>query len=440
MSTRTKPGEVTGSIMGEFRRAIFVFFCLSLTLIPVEAPAQNYDNPGLGELPVVSHPQDFKPLGIRAGGFMLHPGIQLAAEYNDNVFYTAVDEKSDTAWHFRPYITAQSNWNRHALNVRVAADISRYQDYDFQDYEDYFLMVNGRIDVKNRSFFTYSADYMKLHESRNNRDAQQGFEPTRYDLYGGSLGYDQTFNRLSIGLLGAWRRLDFDNAYSLIYGEIDNQDRNRDETSLSLRSGYQFQTDKQAFLTIAANNVKYDEKYDRNDLDRSSSGYAVGAGLAFNITGVLDGDVSFNYLDQNYDDPTLPDVSGWALGAGLKWSPTRLTSVGARIINGVEETTYQYSSGYLRTLYSVRVDHELLRNLQISGQVSYSDNDYQLVANAPANARSWDKIWMAGLGLSYFVNRYIFLNASYNYEKLTSNTPADEYNANTIWLQLSLER
>ena len=65
--------------------------------------AQNYDNPGLGEQPVVSHPQDYKPLGIRAGGFMLHPGVQLAAEFNDNVFYTDSDgeaaTRDDTIWH-----------------------------------------------------------------------------------------------------------------------------------------------------------------------------------------------------------------------------------------------------------------------------------------------------------------------------------------------------
>ena len=50
--------------------------------------AQNYDDPGLGEKPVSAHPQDYKPLGIRAGSFMLHPGVQLAAEFTDNVFYT----------------------------------------------------------------------------------------------------------------------------------------------------------------------------------------------------------------------------------------------------------------------------------------------------------------------------------------------------------------
>ncbi|RPH97025.1 MAG: hypothetical protein EHM68_09860, partial [Lysobacterales bacterium] len=111
-----------------------------------------------------------------------------------------------------------------------------------------------------------------------------------------------------------------------------------------------------------------------------------------------------------------------------------------RISSAIEPTTYQYSSGYFRTLYSVRVDHELRRDLQLSAQVSYSDSDYQLTANAPAGARSGDQLWQYGLGLSYFINRYMFVSAAYTHDRLDSNLPLDEYDVNRIWLTLSLER
>jgi len=402
--------------------------------------AQNYENPGLGELPVTLHPQDYKPLGIRAGSFMLHPGVQLAGEYNDNVFYTADNEISDTIWHLRPYITAQSNWNRHGLNVRLAADIARYNDFGFRDYEDYFLLVNGRVDVRNRSYFSYTADYMDLHEELGSRDAEQGLEPTRYSLYGAGLGYDHTFNRLSIGVLYSLRWLDFDNAVSFEDGIIDNQDRDRDESTASVRLGYQFQTDKQAFISLQSNQRNYDQNLDRNGLNRNSDGWTANAGLMFSITGILQGDVFVSYHDEQFDDPTLPDISGWAGGMGLQWKPTSLTSVAARVTSGIEATTDQFSSGYLRTLYSVRVDHELLRHLQISAQMSYSDNDYQLTASAPPDARSNDEIWQAGLGLTYFINRFLFLSAAYTRDSLSSNVPNDKYDVNRLWLTLSFER
>jgi hypothetical protein len=120
--------------------------------------------------------------------------------------------------------------------------------------------------------------------------------------------------------------------------------------------------------------------------------------------------------------------------------PTKLTSVGFRVASDIQPTTSQYSSGYLRRLYSVRVNHELLRGLQISGQVSYSDSDYELTADAPADSREQDELWQAGIGLTWFVNRWMFLSASYTHDRLTSNVPGDEYEVNRIWLTLSLER
>jgi hypothetical protein len=423
------------------RAAIRIGTAVSLACLAVVGglQAQSYDNPGLGELPVVSHPQDYKPLGIRAGGFMLHPGVHLAAEYTDNAFYSAAGEESDTIYHVRPYITAQSNWNRHALNVRLAADIARYKDFGIRDYEDYFLTVSGRLDVRSRSFMTYSLDYMNLHEGLNARDSEQGLEPTRYDLYGGGLGYDQTFNRLSVGALYTLQRLDFDDALAEDGTFIDNQDRDRDTDSLALRVGYQLQTEMQVFASYRLNRVRYDQAIDRNGYNRDSDGWTASAGLRLALSGLLNGDISVNYHDQSYDDPGLPNVSGWAGGAGLQWRPAVQTSVGAHISSAIQPTTDPNSSGYLRTLYTLRADHELRRNLQLSGQVSYRDNDYHPVPDAPADARAYDAAWVYGASLSYFVNRYLFFSAAYEHQRLKSNIPLDRYEVNQIWLTLSLE-
>ncbi len=217
---------------------------LSLVFLNGTAQAQYYDNPGLGQKPIATYPQDYKPLGIRAGSFMLHPGVQVAGEYTDNVFFTENDTKSDIIYHVRPYITAQSTWSRHSLNVSLAADFAWYGDYDRQNYQDYFFDITGQVDVKTRSFFSYGLNYLNLHEDRSTRDAEQGFEPTRYDAYGGNIGYDHTFNRLSLGVRYTHRWLDYDNCLKeslmackragadgiLTYGAID--------AALTIQKGY----------------------------------------------------------------------------------------------------------------------------------------------------------------------------------------------------------
>jgi hypothetical protein len=402
--------------------------------------AQYYDDPGLGQKPVAAHPQDYKPLGIRAGAFMLHPGVQLAAEYTDNAFYTNNNTESDTIFHIRPYLNAQSTWSRHSLNVSLAADIARHVDYDFRDYEDYFLTIGGRVDVQNRSFMSYGLQYLDLHEDLNSRDSEQGFEPTRYNSYGANLGYDHTFNRLSLGGAVTWSQLDYDDALDFDNDVIGNQDRDRDETSWLVRAGYQFRTEMQAFASYTGYSTDFDQPLDRNGYARSGDGYAASAGLGFTATGKLNGNLYATYANRSYDDPRLPETSGWGGGAGLAWTPTYLTTVYLQMATSVEDTTSQYSSGYLRNLYSLRVDHELLRFVQINGFVSYSNNDYELLPGAPANARAWDHIWRAGVGVSWFINRHLYLNASYDFETLDTNVPNDGYDVNRVWLTLGLER
>jgi len=427
-------------VSARFVGAILGTVCLCGLLMPGILLAQYYDTPGLGQQPVSAHPQDYKPLGIRAGAFMLHPGVQLGAEFTDNTFYSADNEQDDTIFHVRPYITAQSTWTRHSLNIRLAADFARYNDFGERDYDDFFFGVNGRIDVKNRSFFTYTLDYLELHEGLNNRTSEQGVKPTEYTLYGGSVGYDHTFNRLQLmGKIGR-NRLDFDNVLAADGRLINNQDRDRDFSFFTVRAGYQFKLDRQAFLAYTGYNVDYDEKIDRNGYDRGGDGYKIDAGLALSLTGKLDGQVFVSYHERKYDDPLLPKVDGWALGAGLQWNPTDLTSVYGAIASNVEETTYANSSGFLQTVYSLRVDHELTRFIQLSGFASYRDADYKSIDETVENRRTNDKIWRAGLGLNWFINRFMYLHGSYAYEKLDSSFMGDKYKVNTFWLMLGLER
>jgi hypothetical protein len=402
--------------------------------------AQSYDNPTLGQNPVVAHPQDYKPLGVRAGSFMLHPGVELAAEWHDNILYTQDNTISDTVFHVRPYITAQSTWSRHSFSVRLAADVARYADYGFRDYEDYFFQVGGHLDISSQSVFSYGLDYLELHEERNVRSADQGIEPTTYSLTGGTLGYDHTFNRLSLGLGYILRDLQYDNSIDEFGNVIDNSDRDRRDQVFDVRLGYQMQTDKQLFVQAGFNDVEYDQRYDRNGFDRSSSGWFASAGIDFMLTGVLSGNAYVTIRERSYSDELLPDVSGWGFGAGLTWMPTTLTTLRGTVSTSIEDTTQSTASGYFRTMYALRADHELLRDLQIHAQLAYYVNDYELLPDAPPNAREEDELWRVGVGATWFINRWAWISASYDFSDFTTNFPNDDYQANIAWLVLGFER
>ncbi|MEJ8566877.1 outer membrane beta-barrel protein [Elongatibacter sediminis] len=401
--------------------------------------AQYYDDPGLGSRPVAAHPQDYKPLGIRAGAFMLHPGVQVGAEYTDNVLFSDGEKSSDTIFHVRPYISAQSTWSQHSLNVSLSADIARHADFSVRDYEDYFFGVSGRVDVKTRSYLTYSVDYLDLHEDLNSRGSEQGIEPTRYNSTGFTLGYDHTFNRLSLGASYGWSQFDYDNVLDANGEIIDNQDRDRDSNTYSLRAGYQFRTDQQVYVSYTGYSRDFDQQFDRNGYERAGDGYSVNGGLRLSITGKLNGNIFASYHNRDFDDPRLPSADGFAGGAGLTWLPTQLTTVYASMASSIEDTTNRDSSGYLQRIYTLRADHELRRHLQLNTFVSYRTYDYQPIENAPETARSQDDSWRAGFGANWFINRHAYLNASYTWESLDSSVANDDYTVNRVWLLLGLE-
>ena len=374
---------------------------------------------------------------------MLHPGVQLGVRWTDNAFYADTDLRSDTIFHIRPYITAQSTWSKHSLSISLAADIARYAKYTERNYEDYFFGIGGRVDVKNRSYFSYSLDYMNLHEGLNNRDAEQGIEPTRFDSYGGSVGYSHTFTRLSLSATYATNWLDYDDVVGTDGEIIDNQDRDRKTSAVTLRAGYQVWLDKQLFISYTGYTVDYDQQYDRNGYDRNGDGYTINTGVSFTMTEILTGSVYASYYNRNFDDPRLPTNSGWrwvmAGNAGLTYRPSNLTTIYGRITGGIYDTSDLNSTSYLQTVYSLRIDHELLRNLQLNAFVSYSTNDYDPIDPTLENTRGKDKLTRAGAGFSWFINRHMYLNGSYNRSHLNSSLPNDDFTTNSLWLTLGLE-
>ena len=161
------------------------------------------------------------------------------------------------------------------------------------------------------------------------------------------------------------------------------------------------------------------------------------------MTEYLNGSIGVSYHSRDFDDPRLPSTSGWTLGGsgtlGLRWTPTGLTTVYLSISSGIQDTTDANSTSYINTTLALRVDHELTRSVQLNGFVAYGINDYQPIDPTAENLRTEDNTLRAGLGLNWFINRYMYLNASYGWQKLNSSVENDDYNVNTIWLTLGLE-
>ncbi len=137
---------------------------------------------------------------------------------------------------------------------------------------------------------------------------------TTYDLNTAFKG-----ERFSFRLDGKWVNFDFDDA-----GPINNDDQDRDEYEAIFRVGYEFVIGTPLFVQPSYNLVDYEEQFDDGGREKSSDGYEVLAGFAWDISGVTFLELGAGYLEQKFDDVLFEKVAGPSFSADFVWNATVL--------------------------------------------------------------------------------------------------------------------
>ena len=371
--------------------------------------------------------------GIRAVGFLFYPSLRQGFEYNDNIFATQNDTKSDFIYSIGPKIAARSDWNRHRLNIDAGGNFGFYIDNSKQNYEDFYARLAGLVEITHRNAIRGKLSAARLHQERNDPEDVGGIEPTRYTQYDAALQYVHRFNRLSVVGGGTIRRLDFDDVDAVGGGTINNDDRDRMVYRPGVRIAYEFMQNVTAFVRGEGVITQYDIGCcDDNVFERDAQGFDVAAGASIDITGLLFGDVFAGYRERYFDDPRFKTLTGTVFGAALTWVPTRLTTVTLKVDNEVKQSVTINASSYTSSGVSVRVDHELLRNLILSANGSYRLDDYEGIA------RKEDNIG-AGVSVDYLMNRNIKVGGRYAFNYRDSNLATGDYTQNSVLLVLTLQ-
>lgn len=396
------------------------------------APAQTQTSPDRGETVLERSRPVYDPLGLGQGGLVFYPSLHIAEEYDDNILASDTSTRDDFITTIEPRLEVQSQWSSHALKVTGAAKIGRYVSNPNEDYEEYRTGVSGRLDITNDTSIDASAKYVADQESRSSPDDSGGIKPTNVSETSAQIGLSHRWNRLSFRALGSGQIFDYDDSTGAGGVTIDEDDRDRTKYNASVRLGYEFQPQYEAFLEGRYNKIDYDDALDSGGFNRNSDGFEVTAGIKIDITGVLFGELYAGYRRQRYEDSTLENFAAPTFGGGITWNATKLTTVKASIKRDVVETTQVGSPGYLQTNYTASVDHELLRNLIVGGETSVIINEYK------GNGRDDDDI-RAGVYVRYLMHRHLYLTARYSYERRDSNAAGADYERNLFMLRLETQ-
>lgn len=371
----------------------------------------------------------FKAEGTRSGSFLVFPSVGVTAQWDDNIFSTNTNEVDDYVTLINPALQLQSDWNNHALNFSADAEIARFSDRGREDYVDYSVGFDSRMDVRRSTNITAGAAFGAQREERSSPDDVGGLEPTDIAVTTAQIGFFHGFNRVSIGLDGSARRLDFDDARTAAGAVLNNDDRDRTEYDASVRVGVEISPTTEAQVVGSYNQSKYELSLDDLGLNRDSDGYALQGGLVFDVTGSVMVDFLVGVFTQSFDDVTLADVDGSTFQLGVNWNVTALTTLTAAVSRSIEETTLAATSGVLRTSAALGIDHELLRNVIISADVSSVTEDFRGITRD-------DQTVDFRAGAQYLIHPRLVAEFGVNVTTRDSDVAAQDFDRNRYFFRL----
>ncbi len=367
--------------MSHFRRVILAGAALC-ALCPAVAVAQGDNFYSRNKYQAVTEraQPDFDPEPVRLGTFVARPSLEAGFSFTDNVFASATNKQSDVIARVGAQVSATTDWSVHAVGFDVAAFRNEYLDLNDESNNDLRGRLRGRLDVTRNWSLGGAVFAEQRTEARTDFVNAVGVDrPVRVDRNGASIDANYQSDRVrwqnNIGVLGE----DYKDGRQIGTGNIIDQSF-RDRTVWSGRSRLSYAVTPN--LAVFGQGTVQESRYDKSRLiggqqrKRDSRGYTAAVGVDFELDALVRGDIAVGYLEEDRKDDFFEDVTGLSVDGTMRWFPSQLTTVtftaGRRVIDlGAFE-----SPSAVDTRGGVRVDHELLRNVILSGFVNAGLSDY----------------------------------------------------------------
>jgi hypothetical protein len=332
----------------------------------------------------------FGAVGDYAGSFLIKSAVELSAGYDTNPGRLNVP-KGVPFWVVAPEFLAVSDWDRHALVADLRGSFTGYGNSLPPTIDgavsptptninrpDFTGHIDGRLDVSQDTHLTSELRLRVSTDNPGSPNIQAGL--ANYPVYatlGGSLGIDQSFNRLDVAVGGTVDRTVYQDSTLTDGTTSTNDDRNFNQYGGVGRVSYELTPGMKPFVEVEGDSRVHDLQLDRNGFARDSSGGYAKAGTSFEFSRLLTGEISIGYAERSYVDPRLDRLQGLLTAASLTWTATPLTTAKFYSTTSIDETTLPGTSGVLTHLYTVEVDHDFRRWLTAIGKFTYGTLDYQ---------------------------------------------------------------
>ena len=372
---------------------------------------------------------DYDAIGTDVGGFRLYPAVTTSLEATDNYLASNTGRRSDVWVSIRPELGLRSQWARHRLDVSLFADQAIHGNLTSENATQFGGTLGGVYDISRETQLRGDFAAGRYVESRSSLGSVQGtIKPVEFTVLHAGLGLAQQLGDLT---LNANSSLDYRNfSDTLLPGNVVFDQDFRDVRSTSVGGSAQYAL-RNGIGLIAS--LRYsDDRYTFRpgapgfvngvDVNRNSSGFNAQGGVTLELSKLVIGTIQVGYLDRRYSDPRLRNFSGLSFDANLLWNVTPLTTLRFQASRSVQDTSSPVVAGNIRSDFHFYVDHELYRNIILSGDGGYG-------SFRPNGIGFGGDEYTVGAGVRYLIDRRFSVNAGARYSGRSSDSSFLRYNA-----------
>jgi hypothetical protein len=397
-------------------------------------PAANLTDPGptVAVIPTLPRPLQPKPdpapfdaIGVDVGGLRLFPYVETDTGYDTNPNLLSDDVVPSAYIYGGAGMKVQSDWSQHSLTADLRGGYYDYFSLPTANRPNVSGTITGRVDVTRQTQINSQTTFSLSTEQPGSpilAIPNAVFVTNRplYATVGQMLGVTQKFNRLSVSLSGAFTRYAFGDATQSDGTILELSLDDNNIYSVAGRLSYELTPTLIPYLQVTGNHTQYDSSSDAYGFDRTSNGVQAKAGTSYQATPLITGDIAVGYENGIYADYRLPEVSTPTVDASLIYTPTPLTTVTFTAATDVAETTLADASAAIVHTFTLKISHELLRNVTLSATGTYQINNY---VGQPVTEDYYSGLFEA----DYHMTRSILITGSYQYQRFISSEALTNY-------------
>lgn len=406
---------------------------------PVTSPIQT--GPGIPK-EGTDTPPNRSELGISLGSFLLYPVLDLRAGYDTNVFAQPSGQQTGSAYlAVRPSLELRSDWLNHMLNAHANGVFGWYTSASTQNYQNFDIGTDGRLDIQRDLYMTGSAAYQRATEALGSPDVAVATSPTVQNSIPVNLSLYQRFNRLYYQVSGGFGRFWYqDFSQQLSNTALPSSSRNRTEYGENLRAGYEVFEGWDFWVQGGFNQRRYDSINIVNQ-NRNSDGWAVTGGSTYDLGGISKLEGFVGYQSQAYQNPSLT-TGAIIFGLGGVWNGYEPLTVRPFIIRSINETAFSNYINYVSTTIGAEINYTIQTAWKLNTGGSFGLADYTPAPGVASAFRHTDTFYRATLGLSYSIRPQIDIGPLYEFSAGYGPDPttSPNYSRHIIMIRLVARR